>query len=112
MQKCISFQTKSHDHSCRDHSGNDGRCPGLLDVRRAVALVVRAAGKVPGAAGAAIRVTGGCAVTPASTRSYKMNGRFDLKSAEVDLWLRELAETIGVKNSLNHSTLCLTLYRN
>ena len=89
MSEYISFQSKSHDHSCRDHSGNDSR-RSVLDVRRAVALVVRA-GKVPGAAGVAIRVAGGCAVTPASTRPYKRNQRFDLKPAEVDLWVREPA---------------------
>ena len=64
----------------------------MLDVRRAVAFVVRAAGKVPGAAGAAIRIAGGCAVTPASTRPYKMNERFALKpAAGLDPWLREPA---------------------
>ena len=79
--KYISFQTKSHDHSCRQHNGNGGHRPSVMDVRSAVALVVRA-GKVPGAAGAAIRIVGGCAVTPASTRPYKMGERFDLKTAE------------------------------
>ena len=63
----------------------------MLDVRRAVAFVVRAAGKVPGAAGAAIRIAGGCAVTPASTRPYKMKEILDLKTSEVELWFREPA---------------------
>ena len=86
----------------------------MLDVRRAVAFVVHAAGKVPGAAGATIRIAGGCAVTPASTRPYKMNERFALKpAAGLDLGLREparLRKIIRMRNSLIHSTMCLTLH--